>query len=112
MPAGAHDLVLRFAPRSALGGGAASLWALGVAAVVLARSRRSRVGDALLFASPLLVGVAALVLVRTPPRPAAELLTPAGEPMVALAPPEGAAPVQASWPEGITLVASKVVAAR
>jgi len=114
LPAGEREVELRFLPRSAVGGGATSVAALGVAAWALwrARGRRRTVGpiDVALFASPLAFALLSFVVVREPRRPPPELVTPAGEPMVADAPPDGALPVDARWAEGITLVASRVVA--
>jgi hypothetical protein len=121
LPAGEHDVELRFLPRSGVGGGATSLSALGVAALALWRSRRRGGGgdtiqpgrpflrDVVLFASPLAFALLAVVFVNEPPRRPPELMTPAGEPLVVDTPPAGAMPIDARWEEGITLVASRIV---
>ncbi len=119
LPAGKNDVELRFLPRSGVGGMATSLAALVVAGVALWRSRggsrdtilpgRPFLKDLLLFASPFALSLLALVFVHQPRRPPPVLWTPVGEPVVADAPPEGAVPINATWAEGITLVAARVL---
>ena len=62
-----------------------------------------------MFASPFAFALLSLVLVHEPRRPQTPLLTPAGEPLLADQPPEGARPVDAEWPEGVTLVAARIL---
>jgi hypothetical protein len=114
LPAGAHDVVLRFLPRSVVVGGLTSLAALLIAFGVW---RRTGSGDAFgdgrrlarqvgIFASPVLVAALGFALMRQPRRPRPALLTPEGDPLVAAAPPGDARPVGARWDsEGITLEA-------
>jgi len=114
LPAGTHDVVLRFWPRSAIAGGLTSLAALAVAVYVWRESRR-RPGfgtgrglarDVGVFASPLLVTALGFACLREPRRPPTPLVTPGGEAIVASTPPAGATPVGALWAdEGITLQA-------
>lgn len=116
LPAGSHDVVLRFLPRSAILGGLTTLAALAVAFYVF---WQTRAGDAFgsgrtlarqvgLFASPLLVPLFGLLVMREPRRPPLPLVTPEGEPIVVPAPPDDATRVDAQWvAEGITLEAAR-----
>jgi hypothetical protein len=114
LPAGSHDVVLRFLPRSAILGGLTSLAALLVAAYVWTRTKttdefgsgRALVSEVALFASPWLVPLLGLLVMREPARPPAPMLTPEGDPIVVPAPPEDSTPVDARWvAEGIALEA-------
>jgi hypothetical protein len=95
---GTHDVELRFAPRSATGGAAASLVALVMAIVLARRSRHGwRVVDrrglgrvALLSAAPVMPALLAWGLMRAPSAGGApgagaspDLLTPDGRPLIA-----------------------------
>jgi hypothetical protein len=95
-PAGTYDLTLRFAPRSAIGGGATTLLALVVCVVVWRRWRGSSgprtprewlVAFALVTA-PLLAAATAMATLHEPAPPPPNLVTPAGDPIVSEPPPE------------------------
>jgi hypothetical protein len=111
LPAGPHDVVLHFWPRSAIFGGLTSLMALAVAVYVWAQTRRTdRFGTGrelgrqmLIFASPWCVAALGFAVVREARRSPPPLVTPDGEPIVG-APPADASPVGARWDEeGIVL---------
>ncbi len=87
LPAGRHDLSLRFLPVSAVGGITVSLLALGV---LLWSMRRQRSPMQLLLAAsaPLLIGLVLALLFREPPFPLTTPVGPEGEVLIAeLAPP-------------------------
>jgi hypothetical protein len=118
LPQGAHDVVLRFLPRSGIVGGLTSLAALGVGVFVFWSTRKKSdafgtgrvlARQAALFASPLLVTLLGCAVMREPKRPDAPLVTPEGEAIVASAPPEDATRVGARWvAEGIVLEAVRI----
>ena len=112
VPAGDHQIALRFEPRSAYGGGAATLVALACVAVLLWRHRkkgratdaRALAPDVALSLAPALALGAVLFAWHEPPAPDATLQTPAGDPVVALAIPEGATPATARLEGGVEIV--------
>lgn len=107
LPAGTHDVSLRFLPTSAVGGLATS----GLALLVLALWRRrawttgARVGLAL---APLAVG--ALFAVTSPePRLAAPVPAgPEGEPLLVDAPPEGSRVMHVGFTDDVVLEAASL----
>jgi len=111
VPAGSHDVVVRFAPRSGVYGLWTSLFALA-ACVVIVRARRvatnrwSALGVAI---APLTVAGAALAFVHEPKRPEQKLTLQNGEPIAQTDPPQGAQRVDAEIEGGITLEATRIV---
>lgn len=108
LPAGQHEVTLRFLPRSAVGGLSVSLLAL-VAAVILWRTKglRSRLDGlraAGLVLVPLLLGAGLAASSDEPPL-VRELLTPEGEPVIAEAPPPQATRFDARFGGGVWLQA-------
>jgi hypothetical protein len=116
LPEGAHDLTLRFLPRSAVGGIGTFMVGLAVAVVLWRRSRRGdtvTLGRDWLFTAGLCLlpfSAAALTLALVPEtkRPPPSSLTPSGEPMVVDSAPAAASPVDAQWSDGITLEAAEI----
>jgi hypothetical protein len=117
LPAGTHEVVLRFLPRSAILGGLTSLAALVVAIYVWRRTRasdtfgsgRELVREVGIFASPFLVTAFGFLVMPEPRRPSPPLVTPEGDPIVVPAPPDGTTPIRARWvAEGITLQAARL----
>ena len=116
LPEGTHALTLRFWPRSAVGGMAATLLALVVAGFIVWRARQSDeitlgrdwLVTAALTAAPLLVVAISFSVMHEPTRPPPPLLTPSGEPMIVDAPPEDTTPLAARWDNGIVLEAAHV----
>jgi hypothetical protein len=117
LPAGVHDVVLRFLPRSAILGSLASLAAVCVGVYVWRQTRNSdRFGSGAalarqvgLFASPLLLPLFGLLFWREPRRPQEPMLTPDGEPIVVSLPPADATRILARWvSSGITLEAVRL----
>ncbi len=117
LPAGAHDVTLRFLPRSAVGGIATFMLGLVAATLLLWRADRQdhvRLGrDFVLTTAVCLLPFAAtglsFALIREPRRPPPALLTPAGEPMIVDAPSEHATRLGSRWGEGIILEAADIV---
>jgi len=116
LPAGTHDLTLRFLSRSAVGGIGTTLLALIAAGALVRRARR---GDdvalgkdwlvtACFCGAPLLVIPASFLFVHEPRRPPPPLITPAGEPIVVAAPPDDAKRLGVRWREGPMLEAANV----
>jgi hypothetical protein len=70
---------------------------------------RPFLSELLLFASPFALALLSFVFVHEARRPPPVLVTPVGEPVIADAPPEGAVAVDATWAEGITLVAARIL---
>jgi hypothetical protein len=111
LPAGSHELTLRFMPRSAVGGLGATLLTLVACALLWRRWRgstgpqtpRAWVSTWALAAGPFLCPLATLALLREPPRPPPNLVTPAGDPIVAEAPPSGATPLHVQLEDGVTV---------
>lgn len=116
LPAGEHRVALRFVPRSAYAGGAATLVALACAAALCWRQRkkgnarglRAFAPDLALAFAPLVPLALAAGLWREPAVPDARLLTPAGEAVVLDAPPAGATPAGARLQGGVELVAVRL----
>jgi hypothetical protein len=114
LPAGRHDLTLRFLPRSVIAGGLASLAALVVLGLMVRRRRDQQAGGRevrwhlLLSLAPFaLVGATYGVLHE----PAVELpspLTPSGEAVVVDRLPEGAVPLDVHFARGVSLVGARV----
>jgi hypothetical protein len=117
LPAGRHDLRLRFVPRSAVGGAAVSLAALAVLIWIGARARRRDdvggrrqlrvyLGAALV---PLAVAALARAAIREAPMPPTPARAPSGEPILTLVdrPTEGAAEIGAALADGVTIVAAR-----
>ena len=111
LPAGAQTVTLRFLPRSALGGIATSLLGLGAAGVLVWQARRraractgrERVAVVALSIAPLVAIPLAFVAIHEQSRPTAPLLTPEGEPMIAVRLPPKAARKDVHWGSGIAL---------
>lgn len=107
LPAGEHELTLRFLPTSALGGLATSILALVTA---LAWTRRAwtlpqRLG---LACAPLLMGALIAVTSSEPPAPSATPLSPEGEPLLVDAPPPGTTTQKVRFAGDVVLEASSV----
>jgi hypothetical protein len=118
LPAGTHDVVLRFLPRSGVFGLATSIAAL-LACIALVRVRRVSSGTPRMRWVAL--GIAALPLTcvamgyaftSEPKRPPHALLLPDGEPIVRTDPPPNSQHIGARFDEGITLEASHVALRR
>lgn len=108
LPAGAHEVTLRFVPSSAVGGLSASLAALVVAWILWRRKRPALDGDrafavALSF-FPCLLAAAFAVTSPEPPL-SRELLTPEAEPVIADAPPPAATRFDVRFGGGVLLEA-------
>ena len=96
VPEGSYDLSLRFAPRSAVGGGATTLLALIVCVVVWRRwrgsggprTRREWLVAFALAAAPFVAAASALAMIHEPAPAPPNLVTPTGEPIVSEPPPE------------------------
>ncbi|HSQ66589.1 MAG TPA: hypothetical protein VLM85_25385 [Polyangiaceae bacterium] len=117
LPEGAHDVTLRFLPRSAVGGIAATLLALGAIAFLLVyvrrrgepRTPRAWTLCAAVATTPLWGVGLAFALVREPPRPPPRFVLPDGDPMIADAPPPQAEALGVRFTDGVTLQAARVV---
>jgi hypothetical protein len=115
-PAGSQDIALRFLPRSAVGGGCASLLALVVCVLLWRRWRgstgpRTRREWATTFAFaavPFVAPLCVVAFVREPSPPPPSLVTPSGDPIVAAAPPEGVRKLRARLEGGVTLEGATV----
>lgn len=116
LPAGVHDLTLRYLPRSGVGGVGMGVLGLVAAALLLWRSRRDDLvrttrewgGTAALCLAPFAAGLLTVGLMHEPRRPPAPLVTPDNEPMIVDAPPAGTTPVNARFAQGILLQAGRV----
>lgn len=116
LPAGDHHTTLRFVPRSAYAGGAATLVAFACAIALLRRQKKkgNAVGlrafapDLALAVAPLVPLALALGLWREPTVPDARLLTPSGEAVVLDAPPANATLAGARMQGGVELVAVRL----
>jgi len=107
LPPGANDVVLRFMPRSGIGGTVTSLLAIA-ACIGLWRARKAKVGAQLAIAIVPFIGVAsAFAFVHEPPRPPMALVLPDGESIVAETPPPGAQKLGVKLEEGIQLEAAR-----
>jgi len=113
LPAGSHDVRLRFLPRSAVGGLIVSALSLVAAGMLWRRCRlvgtRAWLGAAGIVSVPLLLGVA-LAFTNDEPRLVRELNTPEGEPVVADRPPDFAKRVDARFAGGVWLEAASLEA--
>jgi hypothetical protein len=113
LPAGQHHVVLRFLPRSALGGGVMTVLSLGLLGWLAHRSRRRPVGAVQLLAAaaaPLLVGVLILALWKQPPAPPV-LTNPDRAPIIVSELPPAAVAVHAQFEVPVELVAATIPAA-
>lgn len=109
LPPGVNDVVVRFMPRSAVGGIATSLLAIA-ACIALWRARKAKLGAQLAIAIAPFVGVAsAFAFVHEPPHPSLELVLPDGTPIAAESPPPGAQKIGAKLEEGISLEAARTL---
>ncbi|HEY1954772.1 MAG TPA: hypothetical protein VGH28_04155 [Polyangiaceae bacterium] len=108
VPEGSHDLVLRFLPRSALGGGLASLVALLAAFVLWRKPRLGHVKQLAIAAAPFYVIVITMAVVSEPKRPRPPPALTSGEPIAQAEPPEGARPIGVKLEEGIELEAARI----
>jgi hypothetical protein len=114
LPAGEHHVTLRFLPRSALGGGLASLLAAAALVYLAARGRRRDTiagrGDALRCAVaagvPLLALLAVRLLVSEPPVPRAPPRAPNGEPILTDQLPPSARPSGEVFSDEVELVSA------
>ncbi len=110
LPAGNHDVVIRFSPRSGVYGLWTSLLALA-ACVVLLRVRRAKSNPWIAIgvaAAPLFVAASALAFVHEPKRPEEKFLLPSGEPLVQADPPIGSQRVDSQFESGISLEATRI----
>jgi hypothetical protein len=111
VPAGSQDVTLRFLPRSAVGGGCATLLALAVCALLWRRwkggtgpSTRRQWASTFAFAAvPLFAPLCAFAFMHEPAPPPPRLVTPTGEPIVADDLPEGTIRLHARLEGGVTL---------
>jgi hypothetical protein len=117
LPQGSHDVTLRFLPRSAVGGGAATLLAL-LGCVPLWRfgtkrgahlSPRQWTSAFGLATIPLAVASIVFLAVPEVGRPVRTPVLPNGEPVAQPEPPTGAQQVGAEFEEGISLEAVRIV---
>ena len=103
LPAGTHEVSLRFLPTSAVGGLVVSL----LAALVLVFSRRwsttKRLGAALV---PLVVGLVIALLWVEPPFTTSSPSGPEGEPLIADQPPPSAKPLRVRFGADVVLEAA------
>ncbi len=110
---GTHDVALRFAPRSATGGGLASVVAIAAAVLLSRRARRRRlvsgtrelVAAAAVAATPLIPAALTAAVVHEA-RPAPQLVTPDGRPLVADELDEGIVRLDAKLEGGVVLEAA------
>lgn len=116
LPAGSHDLALRFLPASALGGAGATLLALA-AGVLLWRRWPGRTGPTdrrgwsrtvLLAAAPFLAPLVTLGALREPPTPPPKLVTPTGDALVASDVPASSTKMRARLARGVELDGAQV----
>jgi hypothetical protein len=108
LPAGAHALHLRFAPRSAEGGLAVSLASFAALCGMLFWGARGRVGVLAAALAPPFAFVVALVTIPEPAPPPKVMLAPTGEPIVAQVIAEGAARLGVRFQGGVTLAAASI----
>ena len=92
LPAGTHDVSLRFLPTSAVGGLTVSLLALGVLVWSL-RRKASPLQRLFAACAPLLVGVVIALMFREPPFPSTTPAGPEGEVLIAELAPSAAKPL-------------------
>ncbi|WP_394846566.1 hypothetical protein LZC95_03770 [Pendulispora brunnea] len=112
VPAGNSDIVLRFLPRSAIGGAAISLTALGILIWLLRRRRDLSTREyAAALVLPVVPFALTLSLVHEPSAPSVPLKTATGESILAAAPPPDARRIDAQFAGGITLEAFKMTPA-
>lgn len=107
LPAGKHEVSLRFLPTSALGGLLVSGLSLGVLLVWWRRrwSPWQRLGSALL---PLLVGLALAATSREAPFPSSAPVGPGGEPLIVDSAPAGARPLGVRFGADVRLDAASL----
>ncbi len=108
LPAGKHEVRLRFLPQSALAGGLTSLAAVAVGVWFWRRGRVPlRTSQRLLLcavgAAPLLLGGVAAALIAEPRPPASVLSSKTGVPILADALPAGARRVDVHFEHGVNL---------
>jgi hypothetical protein len=111
VPPGVNDLVVRFMPRSAVGGTVTSLLAI-LACIALWRTsrRNAKLGAQIGIAVAPFIGVAsAFAFVSEPPRPPMALVLPDGEPIAQDAPPPGAQRLDTKFEEGVSLEAARAL---
>jgi hypothetical protein len=112
LPAGSQDVVLRFLPRSGVGGLIVSLLSL-VACIALWRMTRLKPIIQLAIAGAPFIGVAiALLFVHEPARAAHRLTLPNGDPIVQADPQPGTTHIGAELEDGISLDAARAVVQR
>ncbi len=116
LPAGTHDVRLRFLPRSGLGGGSTSAIAIvSLLALFWIVRKRGEPRDARSWAVCAAIAVApvsgvalAYALVHEPPRPTTPFVLPSGDPIVTDAPPPDAQRLGVRLDEGLMLEAARV----
>ncbi len=118
VPAGKHRLVLRFAPRAALGGALVSIASLAALLLLVVRVRRgqallggrfSRIPEAAIALAVVLASVGlSFAFFKEPPLPPLELKTPEGEPMVVADLPPDVPRLGVRFGGGMTLVGARV----
>lgn len=107
LPAGTHELQLRFLPTSALGGLLVSALALGVAALWW-RTRLSLLQLAISAVTPLVVGAAVALASSEPPLPSTDPVGPEGEALVAQELPPDSQPLHVEFEGQIRLEGASV----
>jgi hypothetical protein len=108
LPAGVTDVVVRFVPRSGIGGVVTSLLALVACVLLFRRGVSIKLPAQLALAVVPFAGVvAALSFVHEAPRPPQELTLPNGELIAQDSPPLGAQKLGVKLEEGIELEASR-----
>jgi hypothetical protein len=109
LPPGANDVVVRFMPRSAIGGTVTSLLAI-LACIALWRARNAKLGAQLAIAVAPFIGVAsAFAFMHEPQRPPMSLTLPDGEPIAVDAPPPGAQKIGTKFEDGVSLEAARTL---
>ncbi|HXU64552.1 MAG TPA: hypothetical protein VN962_22790 [Polyangia bacterium] len=109
LPAGPHQVQLRFRPRSAIAGAVSSALALLLAVWSIRRRRWDRL-LAITAGVPLVAFAIVYAAIPEPRAARPPLRAPSGEPVIAAGPPAGAIPVGATFGESIALDAVRAPA--
>lgn len=110
VPAGKHHMVVRFLPRSAVGGAMVSIVSLAVLLWVVRRRSKDMAFRELGVAALAVLATTGLAfaLVKEAPLPKLELKTPNGEPLVVEALPTGVPPLGVRFGTDMTLEGARV----